>query len=228
MQAYLADGLSAAEAARAALTADASTPPGRPAGRPSPRLRGMGCPPRCGRLWTLSTKPPRRPCSTGCSPICPCRPSADVVLPYLADLGRRWQRGTASVAMEHFAAMSSAAGLAGLARRCGSGHGPQALLACPPGELHDIALMVFGIVLHRNGRRIGYLGPSTPVEELERGVDAGVLAWSSWPLPVRRPSSRSPRSSPHWPGAARSPSPEPRHSSDRDCGRGPVDGRRTR
>ena len=34
MQAYLADGLSAAEAARAALSGDASTPPGRPAGPP--------------------------------------------------------------------------------------------------------------------------------------------------------------------------------------------------
>ena len=32
MQAYLADGLSAAEAAGAALSGDASTPPGRPAG----------------------------------------------------------------------------------------------------------------------------------------------------------------------------------------------------
>jgi hypothetical protein len=38
-----------------------------------------------------------------------------------------------------------------------------------PGGLR---LMVFGIVLHRNGWRIGYLGPSTPVEELERAVDA--------------------------------------------------------
>ncbi len=27
----------------------------------------------------------------------------DVVLPYLTDLGDRWQHGTASVAMEHFA-----------------------------------------------------------------------------------------------------------------------------
>ena len=35
-----------------------------------------------------------------------------------------------------------------------------------------MALMVFGIVLHRNGWRIGYLGASTPVEELERAVDA--------------------------------------------------------
>ena len=35
-----------------------------------------------------------------------------------------------------------------------------------------MALMVFGIVLHRNGWRIGYLGASTPVEELERAVGA--------------------------------------------------------
>src|ERR1700745_1843945 len=34
MKAYLADGLSAPEAARAALSGDASTPPGRPAGPP--------------------------------------------------------------------------------------------------------------------------------------------------------------------------------------------------
>jgi DNA-binding transcriptional MerR regulator len=35
MQAYLADGLSAAEAARAALDGGASSPPGRPAGPPA-------------------------------------------------------------------------------------------------------------------------------------------------------------------------------------------------
>jgi len=50
--------------------------------------------------------------------------------------------------------------------------GRQALLACPPGELHDMALTVFGIVLNRNGWRIDYLGANTPVEELERAVGA--------------------------------------------------------
>ena len=94
------------------------------------------------------------------------------MLPYLAELGERWQRGTASVAMEHLASNLIRGRLAGLARSWGSGHGPQALLACPPGELHDMALMVFGIMLHRNGWRIGYLGASTPVEELERAVGA--------------------------------------------------------
>ncbi len=93
-------------------------------------------------------------------------------MPYLAELGERWQRGTASVVMEHFAGNLIRGRLAGLARGWGSGHGPQAPLARPPGELHDMALMVFGIVLHRNGWRIGYLGASTPVEELERAVGA--------------------------------------------------------
>ena len=35
-----------------------------------------------------------------------------------------------------------------------------------------MALMVFGIVLNRNGWRIGYLGASTPAGELERAVGA--------------------------------------------------------
>jgi methanogenic corrinoid protein MtbC1 len=96
----------------------------------------------------------------------------DVVLPYLADLGERWQRGTASIAMEHFASNLIRGRLAGLARGWRSGHGPRALLACPPGELHNMALMVFGIVLNSNGWRISYLGASTPVGELERAVGA--------------------------------------------------------
>ncbi len=75
----------------------------------------------------------------------------DVVLPYLADLGGRWQRGRASIAMEHFASNVIRGRLAGLACGWGSGHGPQALLACPPGELHDMALMAFGIALNRQG-----------------------------------------------------------------------------
>ena len=96
----------------------------------------------------------------------------DVVLPYLTELGERWERGTASVAQEHFATNVIRGRLAGLARGWGNGHGPRAVLACPPGELHDLALMVFGIVLHRSGWRIDYLGMDTPVAELTRTVDA--------------------------------------------------------
>ncbi len=92
----------------------------------------------------------------------------------LAELGQRWERGTVSVAQEHFASNVIRGRLAGLARGWGwgNGHGPHAVLACPPGEHHDLALMVFGIVLHRSGWRIDYLGINTPIEELTGTVDA--------------------------------------------------------
>jgi len=96
----------------------------------------------------------------------------DVVLPYLAELGDRWERGTASIAQEHFASNVIRGWLAGLARGWGHGHGPRAVLACPPGERHDLGLMAFGIVLNRTGWQIVYLGADTPVAELTRAADA--------------------------------------------------------
>jgi MerR family transcriptional regulator, light-induced transcriptional regulator len=96
----------------------------------------------------------------------------EVVMPYLAELGERWVLGTGSIGQEHFASNVIRGRLSGLARGWGSGHGPRAVLACPPGELHDIALMVFGIMLNRTGWRIDYLGANTPVEELTRTVEA--------------------------------------------------------
>src|SRR5512144_2641395 len=77
----------------------------------------------------------------------------DVVLPYLHELGERWQRGTVTVAQEHFASHLLRGRLAALARGWGHGHGPQALPASAPGDLHDLPLLAFGIVLHRTGRR---------------------------------------------------------------------------
>ena len=90
----------------------------------------------------------------------------DVVMPYLQDLGQRWENGTASVAQEHFASNVLRGRLAGLARGWGAGTGPMAVLACPPGELHDLPLMVFGVALNRLGWRVTYLGMSTPIAEL--------------------------------------------------------------
>lgn len=89
----------------------------------------------------------------------------DVVLPYLHDLGERWEHGVVSVAQEHFASHVIRGRLAGLARGWGSGSGPRVLLACPPDEQHDLALIAFGIVLHRGGWRVGFLGGNTPMQD---------------------------------------------------------------
>ena len=171
MRAYLADGLSAAEAARAVLEGGTSPDPGWLAGPPAAAAAGSEPLAALRQALDAFDEPTAQAVldrlMTELSLPAVLR---DVVLPYLADLGERWQRGTASIAMEHFASNLIRGRLAGLARGWGSGHGPQALLACPPGELHDMALMVFGIVLNRNGWRIGYLGANTPVEELARAV----------------------------------------------------------
>ena len=94
----------------------------------------------------------------------------DVVVPYLQQLGERWERGEIGIAQEHFASNVIRGRLAGLARGWGEGQGPRAIVACPPDELHDLPLLIFGIVLNRNGWRVDYFGASTPIDELVRAV----------------------------------------------------------
>ena len=91
---------------------------------------------------------------------------SDVVLPYLRELGERWETGAASVAQEHFASNVLRGRLVGLARGWDQGIGPRALLACAPGELHDLGLIVFGLALRARGWRVTYIGPDTPIDTL--------------------------------------------------------------
>jgi methanogenic corrinoid protein MtbC1 len=73
------------------------------------------------------------------------------------------------VAQEHFASGFLRGRLLGLARGWGQGRGPFPVLACPPGERHDMGLMIFGIALHAQGWRIAFLGADTPADSI---VDA--------------------------------------------------------
>jgi len=91
---------------------------------------------------------------------------ADVVLPYLRELGERWAAGEVTPGQEHFASSLVRGRLLGLARGWGHGLGPRALLACPPGERHELGLIAFGLALRARGFRIGYLGADTPIESV--------------------------------------------------------------
>jgi DNA-binding transcriptional MerR regulator len=95
----------------------------------------------------------------------------DVVVPYLHELGERWSRGEATVAQEHFATMLLRGRLLGLARGWDQGSAPRAVLACAPGELHDLSLIVFGLALRARGWRITYLGPDTPLDSIAEAID---------------------------------------------------------
>ena len=175
MQAHLARGLSAAEAAQAVLGEDtgaridpdptsSATGPGATASELSDALRRA--------LDAFDEPAAQTVLDRLVSDLSLTTVLRDVVLPFLAEIGQRWERGAVTVAQEHFASNVIRGRLAGLARGWGNGHGPRAVLACPPGEHHDLALMAFGIVLHRSGWRIDYLGINTPVEELAGTVDA--------------------------------------------------------
>jgi MerR family transcriptional regulator, light-induced transcriptional regulator len=101
----------------------------------------------------------------------------DAVIPYLHQLGERWERSEASVAQEHFASSVIRGRLLGLARGWGAGSGPLAVLACPPGEEHDLGLLALGVVLHGRGWRLAYLGPDTPMDTLAEAAKSMGADW---------------------------------------------------
>jgi MerR family transcriptional regulator, light-induced transcriptional regulator len=172
MQLHLANGLSAAEAARTTLAEERATPA-------AGDLRGSGGTGSTDIVGDLSRELHRafddfdepaaqRALDRLLSELTLAKVLRDVVLPLLHDLGERWEDGRLTVAHEHFASNVIRGRLAGLARDWGNGRGPRAIVACPPGELHDMPLMIFGIILNRSGWRVDYFGMNTPIAELVR------------------------------------------------------------
>ena len=136
----------------------------------------------------------------------------EVVLPYLHELGTRWERGEVSVAQEHFATAVLRGRLLGLARGWGRGYGPRALLACLPGEQHDLGLIAFGLALRSRNFRIAYLGGDMPIESVADAADvvepAAVVLSAANPgafrsLPRRAERAREPASHLHRRGGRR-------------------------
>ena len=113
----------------------------------------------------------------------------NIVTPVLHSLGERWAAGQLTIAQEHFASSVLRGRLLGLARGWGRGTGPLAVLACPPGEQHDLPLLLFGIPLRQTGWRIVFLGGETPISTVERAVAAvaprAVVLSAARPEPLR-------------------------------------------
>jgi DNA-binding transcriptional MerR regulator len=94
----------------------------------------------------------------------------ELVLPVLRQIGDEWAAGTLAVGQEHFASNVIRPRLLALSRLWGRGGGPLAALACPPGERHDIGLIAFGLLLRTYGWRVLFLGADTPVSTLGEAV----------------------------------------------------------
>jgi DNA-binding transcriptional MerR regulator len=96
----------------------------------------------------------------------------EVIVPYLYRLGERWATGERTVVQEHFASFVIGGRLRELGRGWGKGDGPQALLACPAGEQHELGLLCFALLLREAGWRIAYIGAETPIVQIAEAVRA--------------------------------------------------------
>ena len=94
-----------------------------------------------------------------------------MVLPTLKQVGDGWERGEIEISHEHFASNLIRGRLLALARFWGRGTGPLALLACAPGETHDITLLAFALVLRSHSWRILFLGADTPIATLTQTAE---------------------------------------------------------
>jgi DNA-binding transcriptional MerR regulator len=174
MQRHLGSGLPAAEAARLALAETARGRVGAAAGGPA-RLGQLSAELRSA-LDAFDEPAAHAALDRLFAAFRLQTVLRDVVLTYLHDLGLRWERGEASVAQEHFASNILRGRLLGLARSWAETSGPRAVLACAPGELHDLPLISFGLVLAARGWSITYLGPDTPITTIGETLDGGERA----------------------------------------------------
>ena len=106
-----------------------------------------------------------------------------VLIPYLHELGEPWADGSVTVAQEHFASNLVRGRLLGLARDWGAEGASSAVLAGMPGEAHDIGLILLGILISRRGWRVTFLGADTPFDTLEatvRGLRPSLVVLSTY------------------------------------------------
>jgi len=112
-----------------------------------------------------------------------------LIQPLLRALGSRWESGEGNVAEEHFFSFFLRNRLgAQFHHRARRKSGPLLLVACLPGEMHEIALQVFALAAHNHGYRILSLGASMPLEEIayvsrKKKCEAIVLSGSVEPDP---------------------------------------------
>jgi MerR family transcriptional regulator, light-induced transcriptional regulator len=110
------------------------------------------------------------------------RALTEVVAPVLAWVGDAWSTGELTVAQEHAASAKVRARLDRMLADARGGVRGTAVLACAPGELHDLGLLMLAVLLRADGWCVEFLGASTPVEQafaFTQEIDAAVRGWSA-------------------------------------------------
>lgn len=110
-----------------------------------------------------------------------------LLLPLLEELGARWSKVAGGVAEEHFFSTYLRNKLgARFHHRRPHEAGAKLLIACAPGEHHEIGLLLFALSAHETGLRVVLLGANVPFAETAAAArrsqcDAVVLSSSIEP-----------------------------------------------
>jgi MerR family transcriptional regulator, light-induced transcriptional regulator len=174
MQAHMAAGLPAAEAARAMLAGEAvagAAPVGDSVRTPAGSALDDGARALRRALARLDRERAEGAIDFLLGSFTFETVAVEVFLPYLVDVGARWERGEASIAEEHLATQLLRARLLALTHGLTSARRAQAVLGCPPDEHHDIALVILSVALERRGWRVTLLGANTPIPTIAQAAD---------------------------------------------------------
>ncbi len=102
--------------------------------------------------------------------------------PALSEVGALWEQGQIGIAQEHLATGMVRSALQRLLSDPRDGLRGTAVLACAPGEHHEIGLLMLAVLLRADGWQIAYLGADTPCAAalaLAGTVDARALCLSA-------------------------------------------------
>lgn len=97
---------------------------------------------------------------------------SEVVGPFLHAVGEAWADGRVSVGQEHLATQAVRARLARRLAEARGGVRGRAVLACAPGERHDVGLLMLAALLRADGWSVTFLGQDTPFPDVLRLADS--------------------------------------------------------
>jgi len=90
-----------------------------------------------------------------------------LLMPLLAELGRRWEKDEGSIAEEHFFGFYLRNKLgARFHHRVRAANGPKLLLSCLPGDRHETGLLLFALTANAAGYQTILLGADMPLGDL--------------------------------------------------------------
>jgi methanogenic corrinoid protein MtbC1 len=91
----------------------------------------------------------------------------EVMKPAMVEIGQRWHDGKINSTTEHFASSYIQGRLRHLLQLSGNiQRAPSIIVACAPGDQHELGALMLAVVLRRSGYRVIYVGANTPVADL--------------------------------------------------------------